>query len=388
MSMKLTGYRIFVLGAGFSKPAGLPLATELFAEIRNCIEAEHGRDTHFHHDLHKYLKYRKRCDGMALSEESIDLEEFMTFLDFEHYLQLRGSDTWSPEGNESQLMIRRAIGEVIHSKTPLAHALPDVYYQFARRLEPSDTVITLNYDIVLERALDHVGKPYRLFPHRYKSIDRHGGEIDQDIKDITVLKLHGSVDWFDNRHYLELKASMQEAGSKNIRIHGVFDDLKRYGAEPLVQGPRLPDDPLLHIHRIHDADRYYLRDGCTAVPFILSPSHVKFVYAEPLLGFWRGMGQSGAWNLGVCVIGFSLPRHDDYSRIGLYQMIVNYQQSWGDFKDLGVQKDLVRLVDYRCDTAAIDEYKKRYSFVDPAKTDFMFEGFNSDAVEFLFTQRG
>src|SRR5262249_20275684 len=48
--------------------------------------------------------------------------------------------------------------------------VPELYLEFARRLDPSDTVITFNYDSLLERALDTVGKPYRLIPTRYKSV--------------------------------------------------------------------------------------------------------------------------------------------------------------------------------------------------------------------------
>lgn len=378
------GFKIFVLGAGFSRPAGLPLAVELFAEVRRRIESRYGRDTKFQRDVEDYLEYRKACDGMDLQEPAIDLEELMSFLDIEHFLKLRGSDTWSQEGNESQLMIRKAIGEVIHGRTPPADRLPDAYYRFAERLSPHDTIITFNYDILLERALEHVGQPYRLFPNRFKSIGRHSNVVDSDTEEVTVLKLHGSVDWFDDRQFLESKAYLLEQRSTDIRIHTVFDKPERYGAEVLVQGPRSPDDPLLHLHRIRDVDSYYLRDNGFNAPFILSPSHVKFVYAEPLLSFWNGMGRSGGYNLGISVIGFSLPKHDEYIRIGLFKMISNYQQSWWNQKILDVLKDNVRLVDYRSNDEAVVEYKARYSFVDPGRAAYMFGGFSEDAIAFLF----
>ena len=93
------------------------------------------------------------------------------------------------------------------------------------------------------------------------------------------------------------------------------------------------------------------------------------------------MGRSGGWNLGVSVIGFSLPRHDEYIRIGLFQMISNYQQSsWND-KLLDVLKDNVRLVDFRRDDTGVAEYKPRYCFVDPARIEYMFDGFSNEAIE-------
>jgi hypothetical protein len=35
---KHIGFRIYILGAGFSRPAGLPIATELFPAVRSAIE--------------------------------------------------------------------------------------------------------------------------------------------------------------------------------------------------------------------------------------------------------------------------------------------------------------------------------------------------------------
>lgn len=387
MTERHPGFRIFVLGAGFSRPAGLPLATELFSEVRNRIEQHHGRDTKFQRDLENYIEYRTACDGTYLQKEAIDLEEFMSFLDIEHFLELRGSKTWSQEGNESQLMVRKAIGEVIHGRTPPADCLPDSYYRFAERLSTHDTVLTFNYDILLERALEHVGKPYRLFPNRFKSIGKTANIVDPDVDEVVLLKLHGSVDWFNDRQYLELKASLEEHGANHLPIHSVFDNPERYGLQPIIDGPRSPEDPLRHIHRVRDADTYYARDNGFNAPFILSPSHVKFVYSEPLLSFWSGMGRAGGYNLGISVVGFSLPKHDEYIRVGLYQMISNYQQSWWNEKMLGsMLKDNVRIVDFRHNENGIAELKSRYNFVDATKADYFLDGFGNDAIEFLFSQ--
>lgn len=152
------------------------------------------------------------------------------------------------------------------------------------------------------------------------------------------------------------------------------------------KAPRPANDPLLHIHRIRDVDYYYRGDSCLDAPFILAPSNVKFVYAQPLLDLWSGWGGAGAYNLGISVIGFSLPKHDDYVRIMLYQMINNYQQClWGE-KMLGVLKDNVKLVDYRRSDKDIAAYKERYSFVDSARARYMFGGLSHKAIQFIFDQ--
>jgi len=384
MSNSHPGFRIFILGAGFSKLAGLPLASELFSEVLNLIEGRYGMETTLHADLDEYTDYREACDGDSFDKSNIDMEEFMSYLDIEHFLELRGSKAWSEEGNESQIMIRKAIGEVIHSYTPQSDSLPNAYYQFAEKLSLNDIVITLNYDVILERALEHIGKPYRLFPVRFEKIGRGINTVDSDIKEVTILKLHGSVDWFDDRHFLKMKKYMAEEGHGEYTRHSVFADPHRYDASPIVDGPRLEDDPLLHIHRIGAVDSYYQYDNDFHAPFILSPSHVKFVYAEPLLSFWNGLGRAGGYNLGVSVIGFSLPEHDEYIRIVLYKMLSNYQQSWWEEPMFDVMKDYVRFIDYQNNETSKDAYKSRYSFSMEDRSAYYFEGFSEDAVSFLF----
>lgn len=380
------GFRIFILGAGFSKLAGLPLGAQLYPEVIRQIRNRYGTETKFERDLSRYIEYRRACDNIDLIPSGINLEDFMSYLDLEHFLSLRGSDTWSEEGNESQIMVRQAICRVIHNKTPPENQLPDAYYSFAERLSLHDVIVTFNYDIVLERALEHVGKPYRLFPHRYKTIRSTYNEVDSEIEEVTVFKLHGSVDWFSDREFVRLKKAYDEDGITRIGIHDVFDEPTRFNARPLVEGLRSPDDPLLHIHKIGNIDGYYSRHRSFHAPFILSPSHVKFVYSKPIHDLWFGLGQAGGWNLGISVIGYSLPAHDEYIRVALYQLISNFQQSWWNKDLLGVLKDNVKFIDYAENENVKNEFKKRYSFVDRSKADYSFDGFDDRAIPFLFDQ--
>jgi SIR2-like domain len=284
-------------------------------------------------------------------------------------------------------MIRKAIGYVIHDRTPQPKDLPDTYLRFAEALSVHDTVLTLNYDLVLENALESVGKPFRRYPYRYKSIGQHGGTLDSDTEEVVLLKLHGSVDWFDDRPFLELKNSLEHQGIVDRSLHSVFDDPTRYAAKRLVDG-LLPDgDTLRHLHSIQHVDDYYYGDRGFNAPFLLSPSHVKFVYAEPILSFWHGIGRSGGYNLGVSVVGFSLPQHDEYIRIGLYQMLSNYGSWWKEPMFEGMLKDYARFVDFRPTSALQEEYRQRYRFAEADRSRFHFGGFGPEAIDFLFNQR-
>jgi hypothetical protein len=378
------GFRIFILGAGFSRPAGLPVATELYPLVQQHIKIAHGAETKFSRDVANYLEYCSDCGVTGQTAQNLDLELFMSYLDIEHYLGFRGSKAWSQEGNESQLMIRRAIGHVINERTPDPKKLPDFYYRFAEQLSVHDTVLTLNYDLVLEHALKEVGKPFRRFPHRYKEIHDGGGILDSSVEELVLLKLHGSLDWFDSRYFLELKESAGKKGVPDHVLHSVLGQPDLYGLSPLVNTDLPTDDDLRYIHQIHHVEKYYSLDKGFNAPFILSPSHIKFVYAKPILGFWHGLGRSGAYNLGVSVIGFSLPSHDEYIRRGLYQMLSNYG-SWWDSKVFdNLLKDYMRFVDFRPTQDRQQDYMDRYRFASTDRSRFFFDGFGSEAINFLF----
>ncbi len=385
------GFRIFILGAGFSVPAGLPLASDLYKLVKTKIEDAHGTDTKFHSSLQEYIDYRKECDNVELSEDDVNLEEFMSYLDVEHFLGLQGSDTLTEEGNGAQLLIKQFIGKVIHEKTPSGDELPQQYYDFVNGLTVNDIVISLNYDLILESALEHVGLPYRLFSYRYSSIGSTSNTVDNSKKELVVLKLHGSLDWFSNKSYLSglkvFKAQGLEGGPNDPIFNNRNGDL--YQPYPLIDGPRSKDDPLLFIHRIKNVDEFYAQTmpPGLSVPMILSPSHMKIVYATPFMEFWNGLGQAGSYNLGVSIIGFSLPEHDDYIKISLYKMIGNYQRSWWDELLLDTLKDNVKVIDYKESDTEIEEFKLRYSFIAEAKAEYYFDGFNSNSVTMLYDNK-
>jgi len=57
--------------------------------------------------------------------------------------------------------------------------------RFTDCLKPSDVVVSFNYDTLVERSLENSGKSWN---HGLK-------DVDESPHGVTVLKLHGSVDW-------------------------------------------------------------------------------------------------------------------------------------------------------------------------------------------------
>lgn len=378
-------YRIFILGAGFSHAAGIPLAVELWHEVKRRARGLSGRAEKFRDDLKTFIQYKKDCDGITLTPDQVNFEEFLAFLDIEHFLGLRGSDTWSVDGNETQVVIKTLIAEILAERMPSVENIPPLYKRFAENLRPSDYVLTFNYDVLLERALESVGKPYRLFPTRYKSIGKSTGEVDSSHEEVVILKLHGSIDWFNRAQHSELEEQLKAQGLQPSLPHPVFENMGLLNVVPLVDGPRFPNDPLRHMYRVRELEALYSRQilfHCT--PWLLNPSSMKILYATTLQDFWDGLGNSGAFNFGLAVIGFSLPQHDDYTRQALYRLIKNYQTIHWDEDLYGLKKRPLTLIDYRQSEEEINEYKRRFSFVDWEKAQTYFDGFNENAMNLLF----
>ena len=94
-------FRIIILGAGFSKPAGLPLGSELFGEVRKLIRHNYGSNS-VESDIKRYKEYVAATEGKKIRDDSLDYEKFLGFLDTEHFLGFDGGDRLSDEGNASQ----------------------------------------------------------------------------------------------------------------------------------------------------------------------------------------------------------------------------------------------------------------------------------------------
>lgn len=345
------------------------------------------RASFFRDDLRAYIEFRKDCYGEMLTPESVDFEDFMAFLDIEHYLGLRGSDTWSRDGNEAQVVVKTLIGEILTERTPPKEKLPNLYLEFAKTLRPHDIVLTFNYDVVLERALEAVGVPFRLFPDRFKAV--HPGshaEVDSSIEEVILLKLHGSVDWFDRSNYSHLEEAFHRSGSTHRPYHPAFNPNKKLALTPLVEGPRFPDDPLREMYRVRDIEQFYAsRPLFQATPWLLNPSSAKILYSRTLREFWYGLGSAGILNFGVAVIGFSLSPQDAYARQVLYRLITNYQREyWNeDVLGTGMRKRPLLLVDLCKSDQAKERFRQRYSFVDWSRAEVYFDGFDDRAVNFL-----
>jgi hypothetical protein len=375
-------FRIFIIGAGFSAHAGLPLGTQLFGLVRDVVRHKYGQNNKLERDLEWYLKYRFRCDGIP-EDHFVDYEKFMSYLDLEHFLGLRGSDTWSEEGNESQLMIRKGIQIVIFSKVPKTPTVECI--EFCQRLLPMDVILTFNYDTLIEDTLDYLDKPYRLFPHRLKSVGLMTSVIDSEAEEdeIVISKLHGSIDWYDKAPHLKDRELASQYEHPWESRHPVFKEGSLVAHSPLIDGLAEEKDPLQSVHRVKDLSQISDSQFWECTPLILSPSSSKVLYANPLKPLWRGLQKAGGLNFGLGVVGYSLPHYDEYARQALYHLMRNYTEYEFNTEIMGLKKSPARILDYSKPGSSNWQIRKNYSFMNWDRCELNTSGLTVDAIDWL-----
>ena len=132
-------YRLFILGAGFSKPAGLPLSIELLEYVQR--------------EVRHYYRHFGDWDGILEEEigewknlypdEEVDLERVLAYSHRKHYLRLSGSDEFFEDGKPHY-----CCSEEIHPANPYRPYTCGYSRSVPRVLKPLDP-IRHDFDIQL-----------------------------------------------------------------------------------------------------------------------------------------------------------------------------------------------------------------------------------------------
>ena len=170
--------RVFVLGAGFSAGAGVPLTAELLTKSMRKFANECP-------DLFARVDdYAKDSVADTTSDpdySAIDFSDLCTFLEYVELREYGGGGRWRDSGSREKLALRFYLAKTLVEHTPLPRDLPEVYVAFASELHEGDIIISFNWDPLLETSLDRLGKPYT-----YNFDERES---------IKLCKFHGSVNW-------------------------------------------------------------------------------------------------------------------------------------------------------------------------------------------------
>lgn len=314
--------RVFILGAGFSKPAGLPLATELTDDLLGEIRQRVGDD----HRLLQFADHIRQLHQWISRKHSIPLLNIEEFYDyatnyaerfrFEQHLQTVGRDAgetayrqaWDIEAWLSQLDDR--LLDVLLRYEQQANLCP--IRRFANILRPSDVIVTFNYDLLVERALAAQDRDWTLAFN-----DVNGGRI-------KVLKLHGSVDWVclpRREHYddsgLELLFSKtdtnQERNPPNSRINEIEYDFELFRT---TTDARM--ESKIQNRKIYQGDQFFGLAG-------LGPC--KRVSQVPGLGVpWELARQAISRAELIIIVGFSFSGFDRLAQIEFARVMAGREE--------------------------------------------------------------
>jgi hypothetical protein len=220
--------RVFILGAGFSKPAGMPLATELLPLLAEKLE---------HDEMQDWLDgLRDRLDWLSGSGQqtgsfTLNIEQVFHYAHFDieaHRLRQHLAPVGRHDGpgtpwkaSESITVwlsyLEDTLRDVILETENQADLAPIT--RWAKSVDAGDTVVTFNYDTLVERALLGVGKTWN-----------HGTGREGD-SGIAVCKLHGSIDWIvahrrESFSKLDLLFDKTNANSSDQNTEHVEDDCR------------------------------------------------------------------------------------------------------------------------------------------------------------------
>lgn len=266
--------RVFILGAGFSAEAGIPLTGELLSLAMDKLKKENP-------ELFSGVNYcAQKCFAMSedINYSNISFTEFCTFLEYNELREYAGGERWSDAGSMEKLALRYYLAKTIIEKTPSGEKIPDLYIEFARQLHVKDIVISFNWDGLLEVVLDKLGKPYT-----YNFGDNA----------IWLCKLHGSINW--------------RIGLPTGQTKLQWDELQF--ATGAVKQEVYSSKKLLSF------DIWKQYDVCTeAEPFLVLPGYGKAFDVRAISTLWYKPEWAFAFTHDIYIIGLSLAPDDFFIR--------------------------------------------------------------------------
>jgi hypothetical protein len=266
----MTARRVFLLGAGASKSWGLPLTNELFPLALTKVPKHQSRTRIRDFIKYQYPHFTKRWRNYPPFEEFLSLVD--VYLEFADVIKRGHSFSPSDVARiKNELLL--AISDVLLE--PLPKAERSRVAKFAKLLGAGDAVITFNWDLLVEEALYDLNKEWE-----YKLTDGA----------ISILKPHGSLDWFDSK----------EASIDRKSIFPLNEKFKRIQVFKRFRAPRIPTP---------------------AVPVILPPVINKKIVYEELQAIWRDAWLALRHASEIYVIGYSLPPEDLHARLTIRSAI-------------------------------------------------------------------
>jgi hypothetical protein len=289
---------VIIMGAGCSAGSGAPMMLGFLDRARDLLDS--GKmapwDVEFKRVFHAIGKL-----GAVHSKARLDIVNLESvFNTFEMATQLQKfPDLDAPEIEQLVPSIITVIVRTLEEsmwfpvKNGDVHPTDD-YQRLASSLKwltsertprRSVAVISFNYDIALEVALERVGIQYT-----YRLAGESGGHL-------PLLKLHGSLNWHHARD-----------GDTSIQVTPVRQLMNL----PPSLAVDLPDKVTLPITRVQPGQE---KPDVRRLPFIVPPTMSKGEHHRRILPVWKAAAEelTGARHIFVC--GYSMQPTDEFFRV-------------------------------------------------------------------------
>lgn len=276
--------RVFIIGAGVSASCGIAVANQILRESVMKLEQVHSSQADRIHKLLRYLypNFERGLRNYPNVEDFLNLLEMARRFNTEEFIASR---LWSkPTLDEVKTLTLKAITDYIwdlmadKKKQQLLH-------DFTRtQLRKGDTIVTFNWDLTIERALEeYPGDPGFLYTYSSKGKENS----------FSLLKPHGSIDWFQRKAIRSLVPE-RKLGTLDAQIcyYPRFDR---------GEHPKLAEVP----------------------PLIVPPVATKEFEFKFLRRTWRFVYRAVTNATELHIIGYSLPREDQFARLVFRRAVRN-----------------------------------------------------------------
>jgi hypothetical protein len=276
---------VYFLGAGFSRALGLPNTAELLTEVHKLALS---RNLVIERELREGYRYFYPEEATSFVPSVVDF-----FSVLRAYEDVSGSTDGGrprfPGGFKHPKLLsdlRLVVVRLLCDRLRQVHIPQDGWPSVERMFAPGNIVITSNWDLFVE-----------WYAHCREIRLRLGGWPND--RALTLIKLHGSVDWTEHR----------------FRKPGYSDD--DYSVLRELQNSRPPyrikirTDDMLRIRAVDNMSRsWQFIKARTSRPHMVMMSQGKTVDMGPIQSMWDDAYTAICAASEVRIIGYSLPDDD------------------------------------------------------------------------------
>jgi len=270
---KRRGRRVFILGAGASASCGIAVARDILRESMRQLAKRDAAQADKVHDLLHYLypSFNEELSNYPNVEDFLNLIEMAKEFHTEAYIE---SKRWPQAKLQAAMDITlRAITEYIWSFMA-DEGRRGVLSSFAREvIRAGDVVISFNWDFMIDLVLEDIAKVGPVYSYSSSS------------DGVVLLKPHGSIDWFEKAKLPRDKKLIKEM---RHRATGLYF----YPYFQIAQNP----------------------DLLNYASFIVPPLQIK-KFSGFLQRVWRDVYRAVAAAKELYIVGYSLPREDQFARL-------------------------------------------------------------------------